>query len=212
MWPSVNKVMTWLHDNESPQGLLDSKWWVFIDWTHIDRSKRYTTALQIWYYQALRSAASIAKEAGQSETEYSQRADILLTNLLKYGLDKKTGTFADSFSYDEQSKSKGLVTNSLAGMINIFPQGTSDKAVRQFEDNLYTADPFSESWVIEWLLNAGKKDLALKTMRGYWGGMVRDGATAIYETYTPGIHKDPTSYSHAWGCGPIYLYERLSRP
>lgn len=209
IWPSVEKIMAWSKKNESSEGFLNNNWWVFIDWTPIDRSKQFVTSLQLWHYQSLRSAASIAKVVDRPEEEFTQRADKILVNLLKYGYNKQTGLFVDSFSLEEQSRGESLITNALAGLIKIFPNEKSEDAIKNFEKNLYTSDPFSESWVIEWLITVDRKDLALKTMRNYWGGMIKNGATAIYEYYTPGIQKDPASHSHAWGCGPIYLYKKI---
>ncbi len=212
MWPTVEKVMNWAEKNAGSQELLDTKWQVFIDWSPIDRSKQFITGFQIWYYQALRSAALIAKEADQPEENFTQQADKIEANLLKYGYDSKTGLFVDSFSLEEQSKGESLVTNALAGSIGIFPPGKSEEVAKSFGEKLYTADPFSESWVVEWLLNVGRRDTALETMRNYWGGMIKDGATTIYEYYTPGTAEELSSYSHAWGCGPIYLYKEILKP
>lgn len=216
MWATIEKVMTWAKTYESPRGFVanssDTNWWIFIDWSPTDRSKQFVTALQIWYYQALRSAGSIAKMANLPGDKYLQKADRLLTNLTEYGFNSKTGLFVDSFSTEERSKGENLATNALAGWSEIFPAGKSKTAIKNFQGKLITGVPFSESWVIEWLIKADNKDLALKTMRAYWGGMVNDGATAIYETYTPGSSGEITSYSHAWGCGPVYLYKEILKP
>ena len=54
--------MNWASRRESAlNGLLSNSlgeqdWWDFIDWTPIDSSLAYQTALQIWYYRALEAA------------------------------------------------------------------------------------------------------------------------------------------------------------
>jgi hypothetical protein len=210
MWPSVEKIISWSDKNTSSDGLLNDNWWVFIDWTPIDRSQQFTTGLQIWHYQALTSAVSIAQKIDQPQDEFNQKANQIKRTLIKYAFDKKNNLFSDSFSLKEKSIGKSLITNSLAGITQIFPDQESEKkAVKKLTNNLYTSDPFSESWVIEWLIKTGQKNLALTTLRNYWGGMINDGATSIYEYYNPIKHLDPTSYSHAWGCGPIYLYRQI---
>lgn len=211
MWPSVEKVLTYFKRNESQDGLLKPKEWVFIDWTGIDRSYPYITSLQAWYYQALLSGASISNYTGIPKKQYRNEAEDVLNKIVKYGYDQESGLFVDSFSLSEKSSAKGLVTNALAGKLGLFQDRNNEKRLIYFGNKLFTADPFSESWVIEWLIKEGKEDLALQTMRKYWGGMISEGATAIYETYTPGIINEPASYSHAWGCGPIYLYKDLNK-
>ncbi len=213
LWPSIEKVLAWAEKHESPRGFVsntpDTNWWIFIDWSQVDRSKQFVTALQIWYYRALRSAGLIAEKASLPGNKYLQKAEKLSTDIIQYSFNNKTGLFADSFSIDEPSKGENLATNALAGWSEIFPVGKSRAAVNKFGGKLITGVPFSESWVIEWLIKVDRKDLALKIIRDYWGGMVKDGATAIYETYTPGSSGEYTSYTHAWGCGPIYLYKEI---
>ena len=64
----------------------------------------------------------------------------------------------------------------------------------------------------------GRLSAAQKKIESYWGGMVKLGATSIWEQYIPeneGIEhygmygmKYGCSLCHAWGGGPIYLLGR----
>ena len=128
---------------------------------------------------------------------------------MQHSFDNKSGLFVDSFSSTDQSSRKSLITNALAGIGDLFTLEQSKIAIAQLKSSLFTQTPFSQSWVVEWLIKSGEKDMALDVIRQYWGGMIKDGATAVFEGYSLSSGGDPTSYSHAWGCGPIYLYKEI---
>ena len=106
-----------------------------------------------------------------------------------------------------------LVTNALAGSMGMFPdKDANNAAIRYFNNDYFTQTPYSESWVVDWFIKAGRLDLAINTIRAYWGKMVGNGATSIYEKYNPETYfpdESIESYSHAWGCGPVYEYPKI---
>jgi len=217
MKPCLIKLMNWASRRESAlNGLLSNSlgeqdWWDFIDWTPIDSSLAYQTALQIWYYRALEAASGIY--GVDNAAEYHQKAEKLKQGLINLAYDKRLGLFADSFN-NEQKAGFGLITNSLAGMVGLFPNKSESANAYAYlakQGNIYTDSPYSQSWVIEWLLNNHDYNQALSLIRGYWGSMVNNGASSVYETYRP-IKGESGSYSHAWGCGPLYFYQKLARP
>lgn len=217
MKPNVVNVMNWTIRNESPNGFLTNSlneqyWWNFIDWTLIDSPLAYQTALQVWYYRALNAAASMFYGVDNAGLIYQQKAEKLKKELTNLAYDETTGLFANSFN-DKNKTGYGLVTNSLAGTAELFPsQRESKNAFSGFfkRGDVYTNNPFSQSWVVEWLLNNRDYNHALSLIRGYWGSMVNNGASSIYETYSPN-GSEQGSYSHAWGCGPVYFYQELAK-
>lgn len=218
MQPRWELLMKWAENNESEKGFLYNKksqdWWNFIDWTPLDNSHPYSTPLQVWYIKALTSASHLAHLTESSPEGYEQKVIRLKTNLLDKAFNEKLGIFSDSFS-DEKKAGGGVITNALAGKFHAFPtEEANQKAVGFFKNNLTTDSPFSQTWVIEWLLEAKETALAHDILRDYWGSMVNEGATSIYEVYSPKRLKSfdtSISYSHAWGCGPIHLYQKILR-
>lgn len=202
----AENTMHWAARHESKEGLMaakqDEEWWIFIDWSDYDRSGRYVTGLQIWYAEALRSMANLYQQAGdvQQSQMYRDKAERLVATVRDLAFDEERGVLVDSFSPEQQREQASLVTNALAGRSGWF----DDVEMAYFSDDWYLDSGFSQTWVIEWMIRAGKYDLALETIRGYWGGMIENGATGIYETYHPG-QKPQGSASHAWGCGPVWL-------
>jgi len=216
MQPHWKLLMKWAENNESEKGFLYNKknqdWWNFIDWTSLDNSHSYSTPLQIWYIKALTSASHLAHLTENNPEKYKQKATKLKTDLLDKAFNEKLGIFSDSFS-DEKRAKGGVITNALAGKFHVFPtEEASRRAISFFKNNLTTDSPFSQTWVIEWLLETRETALAYAILRDYWGSMISEGATSIYEVYSPkGLKSFNTSisYSHAWGCGPIHLYRKI---
>ncbi|MBQ1848135.1 MAG: alpha-rhamnosidase, partial [Clostridia bacterium] len=68
------------------------------------------------------------------------------------------------------------------------------------------------------LCSCGELEYAKEHMRSYWGGMLKLGATSIWEQYIPTEQgaehyamygmKYGRSLCHAWGAGPVYLLGR----
>jgi alpha-L-rhamnosidase len=78
--------------------------------------------------------------------------------------------------------------------------------------------PYFEFFELSALCKMGRLSAAQKKIEAYWGGMIKLGATSIWEQYIPeneGVEhysmygmKYGCSLCHAWGGGPIYLLGR----
>lgn len=201
MEPVIKKLISWTEQNVSTEGYLYDKnnqnWWTFIDWTERDISMKYSTGLNLYYVLFLRSVGE------------QNASNALLTKLYKYALNANTGKFSDSFDGTGKMSGTSIAVNALAGKFNLFPdEKTSLKAFNYFKDQ-NTSSPYSQTWLVQWSINLNKNDIARNQIRNYWGDMVRKGATSVYETYTPGRKNIDSSHSHAWGCGPVFLYQQI---
>lgn len=207
--PNVRNVLSWAEKNESTRGFLFDKnaenWWIFIDWTPLDRSQKYITPLQLWYLESLKSARNIFLLTGE-KINLDTKIISLENNLTETAFSKTTGIFSDSFSESGDRSATGLLTNALAGKLGYL---NDSKSLTYFKGNLYLDSPFSETWIIEWLIRLGQKDLALKTLRTYWGSMVNLGASSIYEKFNINDKLVDSSHSHAWGCSPVFLFNKI---
>jgi hypothetical protein len=75
--------------------------------------------------------------------------------------------------------------------------------------------PYMRFYELEALCIDGLHTQVLQEMRGYWGGMLREGATSFWEKYVPtetgtqhlAMYGRPygKSLCHAWGASPVYL-------
>lgn len=214
VYPTLERLLDWAKSNETSEGFIYDKyqkdWWMFIDWAERHLEFSYDTALQIWYINVLEAADSISNLLG-TKADYKNRKERLKNNLIKFAYDSDSQVFPDSFDLDNNSEGT-LLTNALAGRIGLFPtERDSRTALDHFKNNYFLDTPYSQTWVIEWMIKLGMYDLALDTLRIYWGGMVNDGATSIYERYNVKTREIGQSYSHAWGCGPVFLYRDIAQ-
>ncbi|RLC35075.1 hypothetical protein DRH14_01675, partial [Candidatus Shapirobacteria bacterium] len=209
----IREVLKWMRKNEDGLGFMykqeSDNWWNWTDWTVLDERYKYSTGLEIWHYRALRSAQNLFEMTDKKESVvYKDKAEKLREKIREMAFDRSAGMVVDSF--EEGKKSTGsVVINGLAGVSGIFDSDTEEqKVIDYFEKTGYFSDsPYSESWIVEWLIKSGRKSLARQIIRQYWGGMIDKGATSVWEIFRPGKEmKQEWSRSHAWGCGPIYLY------
>lgn len=78
--------------------------------------------------------------------------------------------------------------------------------------------PYFDLYELMAFCSLGHIEAAQEHMSKYWGGMLKLGATSIWEEYDPnkgvpecyGMYGRPfeKSLCHAWSCGPIYLLGR----
>ncbi|WP_159076407.1 alpha-L-rhamnosidase C-terminal domain-containing protein [Flagellimonas amoyensis] len=80
--------------------------------------------------------------------------------------------------------------------------------------NRLSYSPFNQTFIIQAMAKAGKKDVALQTIKDSWGGQLEYGGTTFFEVYRPswntilGNNDAPpnnqcgyTSFTHPWGAG-----------
>lgn len=78
--------------------------------------------------------------------------------------------------------------------------------------------PYMRFYELEALCQMGMQTQVTDEIRGYWGGMLQEGATSFWEKYNPEdkgtqhltMYGRPygKSLCHAWGASPIYLFGR----
>jgi hypothetical protein len=78
--------------------------------------------------------------------------------------------------------------------------------------------PYMKFYELAALCEVGEQKRVLDYVKSYWGGMLKLGATSVWETFDPTL-PDTAHYSmygrpygkslcHAWGANPVYLFGR----
>ena len=83
-------------------------------------------------------------------------------------------------------------------------------------DAVQVFTPFLMHFLLEAYVACGRRDLAIQTIREYWGGMLKRGAETFWEAFTlsgenMNIYEDMAllSFCHAWSCTPcLFLAEK----
>ena len=191
--------------------------WIFIDWGVLDKDGPHC-AEQILLWQVYRSMARLAGVLGE-EDDYSVRADALFGKIHAFFWDREKGAYIDTFASGKRFVSRQ--TNVFAILFD-FAEGLQKDRV--IENAILNPDlpqittPYFKLYELLALCRIGRLETAQDYIESYWGGMLREGATSVWEAY------DPTqrgaehfamygsafgkSLCHAWGSGPILLLSR----
>ena len=192
--------------------------WVFIDWADIDKNGA-NCAEQLLLYKAYLSMSKICAVCGEDGSDYEKRSSALLERITKDYWRPERGAFIDSC--DSGLEKVGRHTNVLAVTTGA---ATPEQALSILHSVLQNptvppiTTPYFEFYELDALCRLGHPEYAVRTLRSYWGGMLKAGATSIWEQYIPtetGIQhyamygmKYGKSLCHAWGAGPVYLLGR----
>ena len=193
--------------------------WVFIDWSELDKDGAHS-AEQMLYIAALEAMGRLAGLLGEPDADtFLPRAAALRRKVNEFYWKPELGAFIDSYS-----SGRNLVTRHA----NIFAirYGIADEGQRAsilsnvLQNDKITAitTPYFKFYELDVLCSQGHLQETTDLLRDYWGGMLKLGATTIWEQYIPqeqGVEhlamygfKYGRSLCHAWGGGPIYLLGR----
>ena len=188
--------------------------WIFVDWGEMDKEGPIC-AEQILLYKAIKVMRELAAIVGD-EDSYIPNEEKLKKKIYEFYYKKELGGFVDGYVSGK---------NALHRQQNIFAVlydfATYDEQKEILEKILLNDEitaiktPYFKFYELLAVCKAGRADIAQKALTSYWGGMLREGATAFWEEYDEtvrGVEKyamygEPfdKSLCHAWGSGPIRI-------
>lgn len=138
---------------------------------------------------------------------------------MNYFWNEQKGAFIDSYESGKNSITRHA--NILAILFDV----VDDVKKRQILTNVLLNDsvtqittPYFKFFEQDALCKMGQLPLVYRTIKEYWGSMLKKGATTIWEEYDPKLRDDQQyamygdpfgkSLCHAWGASPIYLLGR----
>ncbi|NPD92561.1 amylo-alpha-1,6-glucosidase [Xylanibacter muris] len=223
IYPRMQSLMHFVEGRLDSRGMVQGKKedWVFIDWSPEKMPKGGQLSFeQIVYLRSLEAMSLCAGVAGNKSdsTEYHKRAEKLKAQLIPMFWNDSRKAFIHNVE-------KGIQNNYVTKYANMFAvlhDLVDEKRKNNILNNVLTNDsimpittPYMRFYELESLCALGKHTHVLKEMRGYWGGMLSEGATSFWETYDPKEkypqrlamygHPYGKSLCHAWGASPVYL-------
>jgi alpha-L-rhamnosidase len=194
--------------------------WVFIDWAPIDKSGEVSFE-QLLLSRSLEAMAWCAGLAGDNETgeKYKKLSDDLKRKIID--------TFwSDSRNAFLHSRFNGVLSQKVTRYTNMFAilfdyvDGEKKQMIRKnviLNDTiLKITTPYMKFYELAALCEINEEEKVLQFVRDYWGGMLKLGATTIWEAYDPNQTGDDhyamygrpfgKSLCHAWGANPVYLF------
>ena len=192
--------------------------WIFIDWGDVDKSGTLC-AEQILLWQTYNSMARLSAAAGETDI-YSEKAVLLKENIDRDF--KEPGKAAYFDCPEPEIKHYSKQTNTFA---ILFDFADSAQALKIKDEALDNPDitpittPYFKLYELIARCKCGDTEGMQKYLKQYWGGMLKEGATAVWEQYDPeksgaghyAMYGKPygKSLCHAWGSGPVYLLGRF---
>jgi alpha-L-rhamnosidase len=198
--------------------------WLFVDWSpelngDTAESRRATT---LEFYGAYRDAAFLLKALGDmaNAEHYEQRAALVKAAAEKYLIDPASGSFGNRWQTNAAAVVSGVADPSQYGAI----WSHSLASVGHVRYNSLVTTPYYGYYILSAMAKMNHREDALAWMRQYWGGMLAEGATSMWEAYDPDWFKDDfhaslqadnrsgyfVSLAHGWSSGPApWLMEQV---
>lgn len=204
--------------DENGQMVGIGKDWVFIDWSDMDKDGPQC-AEQILLWKTEKSLASLAEVMKEDPSPYLKKADKLRKFIEENYYSEEKKAYIDTYASGR---------NNVTRHANIFAilydfadeerQRELTKSVLNNDSIIQITTPYFKFFELCARCKTGDVVSAQETIRSYWGGMVKEGATTIWEQFDPNAQgeehlamygeKFGCSLCHAWGGGPIYILGR----
>ncbi len=192
--------------------------WTFIDWSSIDKTGA-VAAEQMLCVKAYESMSKIAEVIGENGQEWAEKSALMKQRIDKFFWDEEKGAYIDSYSSGKRNVTRHA--NIFAIMFKIADAEKVESIVKNViknDDITKITTPYFEGYELDVLASLGDFGFIEDMLDSYWGGMIRLGATTIWEGYDPTQsgarhyqmywQRYDKSLCHAWGSTPIYLFGR----
>lgn len=234
--PQLDAVMKFCLSREDEDGFIRGKEgdWVFIDWAEMDKTGALCGEQILWARALLcygklkeilvkdrRRNDSDGTETGKEEEQnsakfFQNKAIKLQKQIVAKFFDNEKQVFIDSFESGKRNVTRH--SNILAYLFlpctevmknSIYENVILNNQVKQI------TTPYFKFYENQLHCQHGNKNLLEESIRTYYGGMLKHGATSLYEEYNPdmsgtehyAMYGRPyeKSLCHAWSASPIYL-------
>ncbi|KAH8195624.1 hypothetical protein TruAng_010206 [Truncatella angustata] len=181
-----------------------SKDWNFLDWQDGLEHSAGLHGVLLFSLKAIQSLGELLRlESPFRETE------VRMTEVVRQFISPEGCFISGSDAQISYASASWLV---LSGAL---PKDMARQALLKtlaHPDALKPLTPYLWHHVCDALASVGCYDECTKTIKSYWGGMVKAGADTFWEAYDPkDSHASPygdvrnNSFCHAWSCTPTYL-------
>lgn len=188
--------------------------WVFIDWGVLDKEgPNCLEQILLWrVYNVMTELSAVVGD----DNDYSAQSDKLAGLINARYWNEGEGAFIDSYTSGKNFVSRQ--TNVFAVLFGFADDGQKQSIIKNvFENPSLPAitTPYFKLYELLALCQCGMIKKAHEYVISYWGSMLKEGATSIWEAYDEtqtgdehfAMYGTPYAKSlcHAWGSGPILL-------
>ena len=215
LWPTALRQVELARERFDETGLIrdsDVLGWCFVDWNLNLNKQASAQAIYLYCLKAFTELAEVLEKHGlvaQLQEEYQAITQRAISSLW----DSEKQVFASGAG--RQISWASQVWMVLAGVLEPAEGAALLKRVAAMPEAEKMVTPYLYHHYVDALLSVGERDQALEVLRGYWGGMVKQGADTFWELYDPSNPNESpyggtivNSFCHAWSCTPAYLLRR----
>lgn len=219
IYPDILDMLKFVEGRLSKDGMFERKPddWVFMDWSTFDPSGPIC-AEQMALCKSYVSIANCAKLVGDEETavRLKKQSEYIKEQINLRYWDEEKGAFVDDYLSGRRNVTRHA--NIFAILFDLTTKERKEKIVKNVIYNKEITPittPYFEFYELDAMCHIGDFKYMTDMLNSYWGGMLRLGATTVWEEFDPakkGIEhyemyggKYEKSLCHAWGASPIYL-------
>lgn len=218
IWNNLKGLYAFMTSRTNEKGYVVKRYndWIFIDWSEMD-TDGILCAEQILLWNVHKVMEKLAELMG--EIPDKSKAEDLKKNIMEDFWDEENGLF-----YDYKSDGGRQITRHPNIFAILYDFVEKDMQDRIAESVLYSeayakiTTPYFKLYEMIAMCKLGDIRAVQDYISFYWGGMLKEGATTVWERYDPDAAREETlamygmkygtSLCHAWGSGPIYLLGR----
>ena len=220
LYPMMQEHMSFCETMLNEQGFIVGKpgVWTFIDWSEIDKTGA-VCAEQMLLIESYRIMDEVGRLLEMPDKGYGIKAEELKKKVNEFYWNSEKGGFIDSYESGKNNVTRHA--NIFAIMYEIAtPEQTKSIVENVLKNDAVTkiTTPYFEGYELDVMAKVGEFKFIEDMVESYWGGMLKLGATSVWEEFDPTLsgaehyamygRKFGKSLCHAWGAGPIYLFGR----
>lgn len=196
--------------------------WVFVDWAPIDKSGELSFE-QLLFMRSLLSMKRCAEIVGDQSTasRMQELFDASRDRFERVFWSDEKKAYLHNRKNGQRSETVTRYTNMFAILFNLIDDERKQEIKQSVilnDEILPITTPYMKFYELAALCEIGEQAKVLDFVKAYWGGMLKLGATTIWETFDPSLPADQhyamynrpfgKSLCHAWGANPVYLMGR----
>ena len=219
IYPDMLDIMTFIEGRLGKDKMYERKRddWVFIDWSTFDSNGPMCAEQMVLCraYESLGRCASVLGDKSMA-TKCKKRVEYMKEQINLLYWNEEKGAFIDDYV-----SGKNNVTRHANIFALLFDYTSEERKEKITKNAIFNKEitpittPYFEFYELDAMCQLGNFEYFTNMLDSYWGGMLRLGATTIWEEFDPtksGIEhyemyggKYEKSLCHAWGASPIYL-------
>jgi len=222
IYPRTKSLMEFCLGRTNANGFTEglSGDWVFIDWAPIDKEGEVSFQ-QLLLAHSLEAVAMSAELAG--DQAYVVKCRQLSSEIRQKIFDVFWNDSKNAFVHNRKNGVLSDEVTRYANMFAILFDYVDDDQKQKIKDHVILNDsilqittPYMKFYELASLCAIGEQKKAIEFVKDYWGGMLKLGATSVWEAFDPQQSGDEhyamygrpfgKSLCHAWGANPVYLF------